>query len=262
MDDAELVCPELHLAAFGLTDSARDVLRHCARLGVGHQAARAEDFAQRANLGHHVGRRDRRIEVGPSVRHPLDQVVSAYYVSAGVLGLSRLLPHREHGDAHLLAGPVREHDRASHHLLRVAWVDPEPDMRLDRRVELGDRRLADHLAGDLRLETAVAVARHRGLDLLGRLDVLFSPLLRHPAYSTTSRPIERAVPSIIFMAGSGSYALRSLLFSSTICRSCWRVTRPIFSRFGLGEPLSTPAARFNSWTAGGVFKTNENDRSS
>src|SRR5438552_3639439 len=61
-------------------------------------------------------------------------------------------------------------------------------------------------------------------------------------YSTTSRPIERAVPSIIFMAGSASYAFRSLRFTSTICRSCWRVTRPIFSRFGLGEPLSTPAA--------------------
>ena len=53
-----------------------------------------------------------------------------------------------------------------------------------------------------RLQAAVAVARNRRLDLLGRLDVSLSSLLRH--YSTTSRPIERAVPSIIFIACSSS----------------------------------------------------------
>src|SRR5437773_1761962 len=165
VDDAELVGPELHLATLGVAHRPCDVVGHSARFRVWHQAARPEDLSERTDLRHHVRGRDRGVEVGPAVRHPL-----------------------------------------------------------------------------------------------GRLDVLFAPLLRH--YSMTSRPIDRAVPSIIFIAASGSYAFRSLRFSSTIWRSCCRVTRPIFSRFGFAEPLSTPAARFSSWTAGGVFSTKEKLRSS
>jgi len=78
----------------------------------------------------------------------------------------------------------------------------------------------------------------------------------------TSSPIDRAVPSIIFMAASVSYALRSLRLVSTIWRICCRVTRPIFSRFGLGEPFSTPAARLSRFTVGGVLRTNVKLRSS
>src|SRR5439155_21218740 len=95
---------------------------------------------------------------------------------------------------------------------------PRAGVRPVSYIELRDRRLADHLAGHLGLEAPVAIAGHGGLHLLARLDVLFAPLLWH--YSMTSRPIDRAVPSIIFIAASGSYAFKSLRFSSTIWRSC------------------------------------------
>src|SRR4029077_21124043 len=156
----------------------------------------------------------------PSFRHTLHQVVPADHVSPGLLRLAGLLADGENRDADILAGAVGQHDRPAHHLLRVARVDTQPDVRLHRGVELRDRRVADHLTCDLRLKPAVAVARDRGLDLLGRLDVLLPSLLRHRSYSTTSRPIERAVPSTIFIAASGSYALRSFRFTSTIRRSC------------------------------------------
>src|SRR5581483_3159876 len=61
----------------------------------------------------------------------------------------------------------------------VPRVDAQPDVRLDRRVELRRRRLPDHLHGRLGVEPSVAVRCERGLDLLGRLLVLLPSLPRH-----------------------------------------------------------------------------------
>jgi len=53
-----------------------------------------------------------------------------------------------------------------------------------------------------------------------------------------------------------------LRFVSTIARTCCLVTRPTFSRLGLADPFSIPAARLSRFTAGGVLSTNEKLRSS
>src|SRR6266446_5125878 len=261
VDDAELVGAKLDLAPLDLTHGTRDVLGDGARFGVGHQTARSEDLAQRTDPRHHVRRRDCGIEVGPAVRYPLDEVLSAHEVRACFLRFARAITDCEDGDAYLLAGAVGQYDRPAHHLLRVSRIDAEADVRLYGGVELGYRGVfgeRDRLLGG---EPTVAVGRHRGLDLLGRLDVFLPVSLRH-RYSMTSRPIDRAVPSIIFIAASVSYALRSLRLVSTMVRSCCRVTRPIFSRFGFGDPFSTPAARLSRFTVGGVLRTNVKDRSS
>src|SRR4029077_10478542 len=78
-----------------------------------------------------------------------------------------------------LPGPVRQHYRPAHHLLGVPRIDTQPYVSLDRSVELGDRGVLgkrDRLLGG---EAAVAVGGHRGLDLLGRLDVSLAVSLRH-----------------------------------------------------------------------------------
>ena len=75
-------------------------------------------------------------------------------------------------------------------------------------------------------------------------------------------PIERAVPSMIFIACSMLLALRSGIFSSAISRSWARDTRPTFERFGSALPDSTPAARLSSAAASGAFVTNVKERSS
>src|SRR5216683_2453315 len=260
VDDPELVRPKLDLAALHLAHGARDILGDRARLRVGHEAARAEDLAQRPDARHQVRRRDRGVKVRPALGYLLDEVLAAHEVGPGLLSLASPVADRKHGDAHLLACAVGEHDRPAHHLLGVARIDSQADVSLDGGVELGDRRVLrkrDRLLGG---EPAVAVGGHRRLDLLGRLDVFLSVSLRH--YSMTSRPIDRSVPSIIFMAASVSKALRSLRLVSTICLTCCLVTRPIFSRFGFADPFSTPAARLSRFTVGGVLSTNENERSS
>jgi hypothetical protein len=75
-------------------------------------------------------------------------------------------------------------------------------------------------------------------------------------------PIERAVPSICFIAASMSLALRSASFTSAIWRTWSRVTRPTVSRLVVWAPFSRPAALRRRSPAGGVFRMNVNERSS
>src|SRR5580692_7803848 len=78
----------------------------------------------------------------------------------------------------------------------------------------------------------------------------------------TVRPIDRAVPSMIFSAASIVVALRSGILVWAISRTCAGVTEPTFVVSGSPLPLATPAAFLSSSAAGGVLVTNENERSS
>ena len=59
-------------------------------------------------------------------------------------------------------------------------------------------------------------------------------------HATTSTPIERAVPAMIFAAWSTSWALRSGSFFSAISRTWACVIVPTLSRLGSPEPFSMP----------------------
>jgi hypothetical protein len=59
-----------------------------------------------------------------------------------------------------------------------------------------------------------------------------------------------------------SFALRSVIFVSAIWRTCSRLTRPTDSRLVVWAPLSSPAAFLSMSPAGGVLRTNVNERSS
>jgi len=72
----------------------------------------------------------------------------------------------------------------------------------------------------------------------------------------------RAVPAMIFMAASTSFAFRSAILRSAILRSCSRVSVATFSRFGSPDPFSIPAACLISSAAGDCFVTKVNERSS
>ena len=75
-------------------------------------------------------------------------------------------------------------------------------------------------------------------------------------------PMERAVPSTIFIAASMSLALRSGIFVVAISRTWSLVSLPTLSVCGTPEPLATPAAFLISSAAGGVFVMKVKDRSS
>src|SRR4029079_6870876 len=173
-------------------------------------------------------------------------------VRAGVLRLARLVALGEDGDAHLLAGAVRKHQRAAQLLVRMTDVEAEAEVHLDGLVELRGRELLEHLH---RLDRRVEIL---AVDAPARLDVLLA--MRH--YSSTSTPIERAVPAMISAAWSTSRAFRSWSFVSAICRTWSRDRRPTFDRFGSAEPLSSRSASLISTAAGGVFVMKVNERSS
>src|SRR5207302_4411843 len=115
---------------------------------------------------------------------------------------------------------------------------------VDRLVELGEGR-GLHLVD--RLTRAVQLA---GLE---RRDVRAIVLAVRAHQSTSSKPMERAVPATIFMAASMSVAFRSGSLISAIFFSCARVTFPTFWRFEVGDPFSMPASFLRSTAAGGVL---------
>ena len=115
-------------------------------------------------VAHHVRRGDRDVEV---VEAGLDlgrEVGRTDDVGAGVLGLLRLLALGEDGDALLAAGSVREHQRAPQLLVGVADVEPEPEMHLDRLVELLPGKVLeqpdrlDGLVGQLAVDAGACLA--------------------------------------------------------------------------------------------------------
>src|SRR4051794_810591 len=148
VDDGGPVRAVLDLAGLGLLHGAPDVHRDRADLRVRHLALRAEDAAEAADHRHHVGRRDRDVEVREAlVLDAVGEVFGAHEVGARLLGLTRLVAAREHRDPDLLAEAVRERDRAAQLLVGVADVEPGADVDLDALVELGALQVLDEADG-------------------------------------------------------------------------------------------------------------------
>src|SRR5262249_34877101 len=96
----------------------------------------------------------------------------------------------EYRDDLLLAGAVRQRDRAAQLLVRVADVQAGADVHLDGLRELRALHALDEADRVGRLVGGLAV------DLLVELAVALASLGHQP----TSTPIERPVPSMIFAA--------------------------------------------------------------
>ena len=172
VDDRGAVGAVLDLARLGLLDGLADVHRDRPDLRVRHLALRAEDAAEAADDGHHVGRRDGDVEVGEAVLHLLGEVLGADEVGPGLLGLLGLVALGEDGDRDVLAEPVGQREGPAQLLVRVADVEPGAHVDLDRLVELRAPGLLQQphrlggrvelLAVDLlaRLEVALAVLGH------------------------------------------------------------------------------------------------------
>ena len=137
MDDAGLVNAELDLASLGVLDSGSDIGSHGADLGVRHQAARAQDLAQRTHHAHGVGSSDDHVERHVAGLDFGGQVVHAHHVGASSLGFFSLGTLGEHGNALGLAGAVGHHDGATHHLVGFLGVHAQLHGHVDGFIELG-----------------------------------------------------------------------------------------------------------------------------
>src|ERR671919_89779 len=178
---------------------------------------------------------------------PPDRQVHVGAAVSPVLELARL--GVADGLAHVEGDRARLRVR---HLPARAEDAPEIEVHLDGLVELRSRELLQQPDGlERRVELLAIHARAR---------VAVALAVAHSR--STSTPIDRAVPATTSIACSTSRAFRSGSFVSAIWRTCSRVRRPTFSRFGSAEPLSRRRASLIRTAAGGVFVMKVNDRSS
>src|SRR2546422_9854183 len=218
--DAALVPPHPHLAGLQLFDRPSHVHGHGPRLRVGHPAAGAEHLAEGTELPHHVRRGHDHVGVEPTVLDLLD-VLDAHEVRARRLALLGLFALRDDQHPDFLPGAVRQAHGAADDLIGVLRVHPETHRHVHGLVELGVRGGLDLLH---RLARTVQLARLEGR---GGGPVVFAVYAHQ---STTSRPMERAVPATIRIAASMSFALRSGILISAIRRTSPRGTLPTFWR--------------------------------
>src|SRR5439155_8048619 len=87
------------------------------------------------------------------------------------------------------------------------------------------------------------------------------PVPTRSLYPTTSIPIDLAVPRTLLVAASTEAAFRSGILCLAMSSTCFAVTLPTLSLFGVPDPLAIPAARLSKTEAGGVFVMNVNERS-
>src|SRR5215472_14319759 len=248
LHDARLVGAVLHLAGARVLDRPGDVGRHRPDLGVGHEAAGPEDLAERAYDAHRVRACDHHVEIDLAALDALGEILHADDVRAGVLRRLRLIALGEHRDPHFLARARGEHDRAPHRLVGLGRVDAQVDRDVHRLVELGGRRLLDHLEGLGDGIVLVVLAQLvPALLALRELVLHFTP--------STVTPIERALPAMVRTAASRSAAVRSGILVLAISSAWARVILPTLSVCGVLLPDSIPAAFLISTVAGGVLMT-------
>src|SRR3954451_20854285 len=142
--------------------------------------------------------------------------------------------------------------RPPDHLVSMARVDHQVHGHIHRLVELGKGGVLHQANGIGNLVLSGPV--HLGH---GRAELLAPG--RHQ--STTSSPMERAVPATIRMAASRSPAFRSAILISAIFLTWARVTRPTLVRLGWPLPFSMPASLRSRLGGGGVLVMKVNGRS-
>src|SRR5450755_217857 len=257
LDDARLVGPVLDLTRLGILHRGDHVGRHGPDLGIGHQAARAQDLAELTDDLHRIGGRDHHVEIHEAFLDLRRQVVEADDVGAGLRGQFCLVALSEHRNAHILPSARRKDDRATNGLVRLLGVDAKVDRHVDRLVKLGGRGFLDQLQrliDRVRLDL-VDLAAH-GLHPLGKARYVPVLSVSHDHFTpSTVMPMLRALPAMVRTAASRSAAVRSGVFILAISSAWARVSLPILSVCGLALPFSTLAAFLIRTVAGGVFIT-------
>jgi hypothetical protein len=147
-----------------------------ANLRIRHQTTRAEDLTQRANDAHGVRRGDAQVEIDVASLDLFSQIVETDDVCACSLGFFSLGALAEHSHANALAGTGRQHNGATHNLVRLLGIHAEVDRHINRFVELGGRKFLDQRQRVSHGIEFVAVnLGTQGLDALRKLSHLRGP---------------------------------------------------------------------------------------
>ena len=168
MNDTELVDLEIDLTGLHFLDGLADFHRHGTRLGVRHQAAGAQNTSERSDLRHHVGSRDNHVHVGPAALDLLDVLVQTYVVGAGLGRLLLLVGSTENQHADRLARSVGQRHDAAHHLIRLAGIDAQTDVDVDRSIEFRKGNFLQKSCGLSELVRLVGLDLRVGIFLIFR----------------------------------------------------------------------------------------------
>ena len=139
---------EFDAARFDFPNCFGGVVGDGASLGVGHESARAQHFAQLTDFGHGVGRGNGHIKIRPAFLALLDEIFEADVFGArglGRLGGSAAFGKNQHLDG--LAAAMRQRDRAAHHLVGLLGIDSQAERQIDGLVELGFGKFGQHFDG-------------------------------------------------------------------------------------------------------------------
>ena len=136
MDVGALVNAVLDFTGLQFLDGLGDVNGHRTGLGRRHHTTRTKNTSHLTNHRHHVGSSNDGIEFQPSFLYLLNQVSTASIVSACVLCNFNVVVLAEHENADLTTGTMRQHNRATNHLVGMFWVHTEVKVHFDRLVEL------------------------------------------------------------------------------------------------------------------------------
>src|SRR5699024_7138211 len=125
VDIGLLVNPEVDLSALDVSDRFRYIRCHGAGLRFRPQPARPKLTAYLTDLGHLVGRRDRRVETEPATLDTLDQLVRPDRIGTCRFGFRGLVTGGEHDNPCGLTGTVRQVHGAADHLVGFTWIHTE-----------------------------------------------------------------------------------------------------------------------------------------
>ena len=135
---------------------AADVRRHRSGFRVRHLLR--EDASELfTDLRHHVRRRDGNIELHEAALDLVDQILIADDVGTGLLRGFRVVALGKGNDANGASGAVRQEHGSTNALIALLGIDAEPNVRLDRFVELRVGVLLDDRNGFRRREKPLSV---------------------------------------------------------------------------------------------------------
>src|SRR6266568_1997168 len=98
-----------------------------ARFWVRHQSARSEDFSELAYFRHGRWRRNCDVEVLKTFLTFLNHVFESDEFRSGLERCLRCRAFRKNKHPHCLAAAMRKRTRPAHHLVRLFWIDTEPE---------------------------------------------------------------------------------------------------------------------------------------
>src|SRR5713226_6220307 len=142
-----LVHTEFHFAGLYFLDRPGNLESHRAGLRVGHQAARAEHFAELSGGAHHVRRGDYRVVICPAFHDFLHDFIAADEIRPSFLRFANFFTARNHQHTHGFAESIGQTHGAADDLVGMLRVYAQINCQLDSFVELGMMRFLQHLGG-------------------------------------------------------------------------------------------------------------------